>query len=79
LIRDCPDPIRAEPFFSQRIILPSFQESKPILEVRNEEESLKAFLHSKSRMPTKAVKTTDLLKLVALYANEKGLELSLVS
>jgi len=80
-IRECPDPIDelyTKPLFSKRIILPSFKESKPILEIRNEEESLKAFLQSKSKMPARSVKTADLRKLVTLYADEKGYELSLV-
>jgi len=52
--------------------------AKPILELSNDEESLKAFLQSRSRMPIRGVKTADLRKLVKQYADEKGMELSLV-
>ena len=52
--------------------------SKPILELSNDDESLKAFLQSKSRMPIKGAKFADLRKLVKQFADERGMELSLV-
>jgi hypothetical protein len=52
---------------------------KPLLELVDNETILKSFLQSKRRMPTKAVKSADLRKLVALYATEMGYELNLVS
>lgn len=52
--------------------------SKPILELSNDDESLKAFLQSKSQMPIKGAKFADLRKLVKQFADERGMELSLV-
>lgn len=52
--------------------------SKPILELSNDDESLKAFLQSKTRMPIKGAKFADLRKLVKQFADERGMELSLV-
>lgn len=51
---------------------------KPILELSNDDESLKAFLQSKSQMPIKGAKFADLRKLVKQFADERGMELSLV-
>ena len=75
-LSQCPDP---PPVFPKRAleIKPVIKQA-PLLEMVNSAESFKAFLRSKSRMPMKAVKTINLLKLVRQYANEKGLELSLV-
>jgi hypothetical protein len=74
----CPDPVADLPVF-KRMPLPSFQESKPILELVNEESTLKSFLHSKSRMPMRAIKIAELRKLVGQYALEQGFELCLLT
>jgi hypothetical protein len=75
-LSQCPDPppIFRKPPIEVKLITKQI----PLLEIVNSAESFKAFLRSKSRMPMKAVKTADLLKLVKQYAHEKGLELSLV-
>ena len=75
-LSQCPDP---PPVFPKRPIeVKPVIKQLPLLEMVNSAESFKAFLRSKSRMPMKAVKTADLLKMVRQYADEKGLELSLV-
>jgi len=76
---ECPAPI---PILHRKPVLakPSSKPiQKPFLELIDNETTLKAFLQSKHRMPTKAVKSANLRKLVALYATEKGYELNLVS
>jgi len=77
-LRTCPDPEMDRPIF-RRMILPCFKESKPILELVNDESVLKSFLHSKSRLPPRAIKIAELRKLVALYADEEGYELCLLN
>jgi len=75
-LSQCPDP---PPVFRRPTIeIKPLSKLAPLLELVNSAESFKAFLRSKSRMPLKAVKTADLLKLVRQYSDEKGLELSLV-